>query len=160
MKFESVSRYVTTVRNRRHHRIGVSRRYSCLSAAALVRHRDQHLIRARDALRGAIHWLVQGLLPSTDGTRSQELTEVPSVVGILLLRNMAHRFFAHAGFLIDGEPGSARAPYREEFMLLDAAAHECSLEVKCRGFTFSRKSRASTSSQSSSGTRLRRFSSA
>ena len=42
---------------------------------------------------------------------------------------MAHRFFAHAGFLIDGEPGSARAPYREEFMLLDAAAHECSLEV-------------------------------
>ena len=50
---------------------------------------------------------------------------------------MAHRFFAHAGFLIDGEPGSARAPYREEFMLLDAAAHECSLEVKCRGFTFS-----------------------
>ena len=50
---------------------------------------------------------------------------------------MAHGFFPHAGFLIDGAPGSARAPYREEFMLLDAAAHECSLERKCRGFTLS-----------------------
>ena len=49
----------------------------------------------------------------------------------------AHGFFVQAGFLIDGAPGSARAPYREEFMMVDAAAYECSLEPRCRGFTLS-----------------------
>ena len=50
---------------------------------------------------------------------------------------MSHGFFTHAGFLIDGAPGSARAPFREEHMLVEGAAHECSLDPRCRGFTYS-----------------------
>jgi hypothetical protein len=46
-----------------------------------------------------------------------------------------HGFTPVPGFLIDGD--SAKAPIREEFMLIDAAAHECSLDPRCRGFTFS-----------------------
>ena len=42
-----------------------------------------------------------------------------------------------ASFIIDGAPGSARAPFHEEFMMVEAAAHECSLEPRCRGFTLS-----------------------
>ena len=49
----------------------------------------------------------------------------------------AHGFAPVAGFLIDGAAGTPRAPFREEFMTVEAAAHECSLEPRCRGFTFS-----------------------
>ena len=38
-----------------------------------------------------------------------------------------------AGFLIDGPDW--HAPIREEFMMIDAAAHECSLDPRCRGFS-------------------------
>ena len=43
---------------------------------------------------------------------------------------MPHTFFTVPGFLTS-------APFREEFMLVDAAAHECSLLTQCRGFTLS-----------------------
>lgn len=49
----------------------------------------------------------------------------------------SHSFFVQSGFLIDGAPGTPEAPYREGFMMVDAAAHDCSLEPRCRGFTLS-----------------------
>lgn len=50
---------------------------------------------------------------------------------------MSHGFVPVPGFIIDGAPGTARAPFREEFLTVEAAAHECSLAPACRGFTLS-----------------------
>lgn len=44
---------------------------------------------------------------------------------------MSHNFFVRPGFL------SGSSPYHETFALVEAAAHECSLEPRCRGFTLS-----------------------
>ena len=49
----------------------------------------------------------------------------------------AHGFTVVAGFLIDGPEGSARAPIGTNFVTVEAAAHECSLDPRCRGFTLS-----------------------
>lgn len=50
---------------------------------------------------------------------------------------MSHGFQTLSGFLISGQAGSERAPLWESFITIDSAAHQCSVEPRCRGFTLS-----------------------